>query len=71
MVVATSGVSPVQTNKAPTIDHSLEVDHRMGNRGPLPPRFGRQAPPGSSSTSTEVPRSAASLCLTPGPSVVR
>ncbi|KAJ1192375.1 hypothetical protein NDU88_001682 [Pleurodeles waltl] len=66
MVVATSGVSPVQSSKAPTIDHSLVVDHRKGNRGSLPSRFGRRAPPGSSSTSNEVPRSATSLCLTPG-----
>ncbi|KAJ1131612.1 hypothetical protein NDU88_009947 [Pleurodeles waltl] len=50
---------------------SPAVGHRAEYRGPLPTRFGRRALPGSSSTLKEVLKSAASLCLTPGPSAVR
>ncbi|KAJ1182170.1 hypothetical protein NDU88_007364 [Pleurodeles waltl] len=68
-VVATSGAGPVRQDAhyrpSPAVGHCAEY------RGPLPTRFGRRALPGSSSTLKEVLKSAASLCLTPGPSAVR
>ncbi|KAJ1156152.1 hypothetical protein NDU88_008876 [Pleurodeles waltl] len=46
------------------------TSHRTGDLGPLPSDLSRRAPPGRPSTSSEAPRSAASLLLTFSPVVI-